>query len=105
MPMAIAKHMFNNYGLKIIGTIVSTDKKSRANNNIPLLKLSNGSRNGFRQRWHHEGEIKFKTPTGKAYYISAQLDTTRSRFFLSSNEVGYTEGLTVKRHIEKEKKQ
>ena len=32
--MALAKHMFNNYGWKIVGTIVPTDKKSRADHDI-----------------------------------------------------------------------
>ena len=46
------------------------------------------------------------TPTSKAYYI--QCTTWRDKkqvWFLSSNEVGYTKGLTVKRHSKKKKKQ
>ena len=45
--MALAKHMFNKYGWKIVGTMVPTYKKSRANHNIPFLKFLNRPRNGL----------------------------------------------------------
>ena len=32
-----SKHMFNEYGWKIVGAIVPTDDNSRADNNIPFL--------------------------------------------------------------------
>ena len=47
--MALAKHMFENYGWTIVGTICTTDKKSRQNHDIPFLKLSNGARNGVKR--------------------------------------------------------
>ena len=37
--MTIAKHMFNKYGWTVVGTIVPTDKKSRADHDIPFLKF------------------------------------------------------------------
>ena len=37
--MAIDKHIFNKYGWTIVGTIIPTEKKSRADHHIPLLKL------------------------------------------------------------------
>ena len=67
--MAQAKHMFNKYGWTIFGTIIPTDKKSRDDHDIPLLKLSNGSRNGLQRGWYGEAATKLKTLTGKAYYI------------------------------------
>ena len=42
MSMALDEHMFNKYGWTIVGTIVQTDKKSRADNYIPFHKFSNG---------------------------------------------------------------
>ena len=43
--MKLAKHMFERYSWTIVGTIVPTDKKYRADHDIPFLKLSNGARN------------------------------------------------------------
>ena len=45
--MALANHMFNKYGWKIVVTIVPMDKKSRADYDISFLKLSNGARSGL----------------------------------------------------------
>ena len=36
--IALAKHMFNMYVWTIVGTIVPTGKKSRADHGIPFLK-------------------------------------------------------------------
>ena len=48
--------------------------------------------------------IKLKTPTGKAYYIQCTTWSDKKQdFFLSSDEVGYTKGLTLKRHSKKKK--
>ena len=61
--------------------------------------------NGLQRVWYREAAIKLKTKTGKAYYI--QCTTWRDKkqvCFLSLNEVGYTEGLTVKRYCKKNKK-
>jgi hypothetical protein len=43
--MNLAKHMCENYNWSLVGTIVLTGKKQRADEDIPLLKLSNGARN------------------------------------------------------------
>ena len=67
--MALAKHTSNKYGWTIVGTIIPTDKNSRADHDIPFFKFSNGARNGLQQGWYCEAEIELKTPTGKAYYI------------------------------------
>ena len=49
--MVLAKHIFNKYGWTIAGTIIPTDKKSRADHDIPFLKLKILSRNGLQQGW------------------------------------------------------
>ena len=67
--MALAKHMFKEYGWTIVGFIVPTYNNSSADHDITFLKLSNGARNGLQQVWYHDSDIKLKTPTGKAYYI------------------------------------
>ena len=65
----LAKHMFNNYGWTIVGTISPTDKKSRQDEDIPFLKLSNGARLGVKRGWFREAVIKLKSTAGKYYYI------------------------------------
>ena len=44
----LTNHMFKKYGWTIVGTIVPTDKKSREDEDIPFLKLSNGAKNGVK---------------------------------------------------------
>ena len=95
--MKLAKHIFEKYSWTIVGTIVPTNKKSYADHDIPFLKLSNGARNGLERGWYHKSAIKLKTPTSKQYYI--QCTTWRDKkqvIFLSSNIVGYSDGMTVR---------
>ena len=92
--------MFEKFGWTIVGTIVPTDKKSRADEDVPFLKLSNGARNGVKRGWYREAVLKLKAPGGKEYYI--QNTTWRDKkqvCFLSSNEVGFSNGLSVQRHV------
>jgi hypothetical protein len=44
MSMKLAKHLYENYNWSLIGTIVLTETKQRADEDIPFLKLSNGAR-------------------------------------------------------------
>ena len=46
----LAYHIFENYGWKIVGNIVPTDKKSRSDKDLPFLKLSNGAREMVKRR-------------------------------------------------------
>ena len=48
---------------------IPTDKKSRADEDIHFLKLSNGARNGVKRGWFREAVIKLKAKSGKHYYI------------------------------------
>ena len=68
-PMEIAKHMLNEYGWTIVGTILPTDNKSRADHDITFLEFLNEERNGFQRGWNHWAEIELRTTTSKAYYI------------------------------------
>ena len=49
--MKLAEHILNKYGWMVVGTIVSTDKKSRVYEDIPFLKLFNGARNTVLCGW------------------------------------------------------
>ena len=92
--------MFNEYGWTIFDTISPTDKKSRVDEDIPFLKLSNSARNGVKCGWFREAVIKLKAKSGKHYYI--QCTTWRNKkqvCFLSSNDVGSISGLSLLRHV------
>ena len=65
----LEKLMFEKYGWTIVGTISPTDKKSREDEDIPFLKLSNGVRLGVKRGWFREAVLKLKTRTGKSYYL------------------------------------
>ena len=94
----LAQHMFEKYGWTTCGTIVPTDKKSRQDLDIPFLKLSNGAKNSVERGWFREAAIELKSPRGKRYCI--QCTTWRDKkqvCFLSTNTIGASEGLFVKR--------
>ena len=75
----LVKHMFNNYRLTIVGTVTTTDKMCRQDEDIPFLKLSNGTRLGVKRGWFREAVIKLKSTAGKHYCISAQPGGIRSK--------------------------
>lgn len=98
--VALAKYMLVHYGWTIVGTIVPTDKKSREDEDIPFLKLSNGARLGVERGWFREAVLKMETPDRRTYYI--QCTTWRDKkqvCFLSTKQIGFSDGLTVKRHV------
>ena len=77
------------------------EKKQRADEDVPFLKLSNGARNMLTRGWFREAYIKMTTRRPKRnYYI--QCTTWRDKnqvMFLSSKKVGASHGLTVKRRV------
>ena len=81
-----------------MGTITPTDKKSRADEDIPFLKLSNGARNMIPRGWFREAVIELRTSSGKKYCV--QCTTWRDKkqvVFLTSNRTGASTGLRVRR--------
>ena len=91
--------MFEKYGWTIVGTILTTDKKSHQDKDIPFLKLSNGTRNNVKRGWFHEAVIKLKTPSGKNYYVQCTNWCDKEQVcFLGSNRVETSDGLSVKHH-------
>ena len=61
--------MFEKYEWKIVGNIVTKDKKSRADEDLMFLKMFNDARKMFKSGWLREAVLKLKTPNGKVYYI------------------------------------
>ena len=56
--------MFDKYGWTIVGTIVPTAKKSREDEDIPFLKLSNGAKNGMKYTNKNTGRSDFQVDLG-----------------------------------------
>jgi len=86
----VAKDMFEEYGWAIVGIIIPTDKKSREDEDIPFLKLSNGARNRVKRGWYREAVLKVKAKIGKHYYYYIQCTTWRNKkqvCFLNTNQV------------------
>ena len=69
----LCKEFFERYGWTVVGTVTPTDKNSRADEDIPFLKLSKGARDGLERGWFREAVIKMKTKTGKTYYIQCTI--------------------------------
>ena len=61
----LAKHMFESHGWTIVNTIIPTDKKSREEEDVPFLKLSNGPRLVVKRGWCREAALKLQAPGGK----------------------------------------
>jgi len=96
----LVKHMFEQYGWTIVETIVPTDKKSREDDDIPFLKLSNGAGNGVKQGWYREAVLKVKTKHGKHYCIQCTTWCDKKQVcFLNTNQVGFSNSLSLKRHV------
>eukprot|EP00956_Cyclotella_meneghiniana_P002128 scaffold2418_cov58-Cyclotella_meneghiniana.AAC.2 len=70
-------------------------RKSRADSDF-FLRLSRGAKDSVKRGWFREAVLEMKTPSGKKYYIQA-----KQVCFLSTNEVGFSDGMTVKRHTKK----
>ena len=90
-----------------MGTIKSTDKKSRADEDFPFLKLSNGARDGVKRGWFREAVLERRVgrKRGKKYFILATTWRDKKQVcFLSSNRVGSSTGLFVKRHSKGKRK-
>jgi hypothetical protein len=97
--MALAKHFFEKYRWTITGTFTPSDKKAKSDEDFPFRRLSRGAKDSVKRGWKREAVIKMKTPTGKVYYIQATTWRDKKQVcFLSTNEVGFSDGSTVKRH-------
>ena len=74
--MKLAKHLYKEYTWSLVGTIVPTDKKQRADEDVP--KLSNGARNMLTRGWFREAYIKMTTSRPrKTHYIQWHLGDLR----------------------------
>jgi hypothetical protein len=98
----LARYFFEEFGWTITGTYAPTDKKSRSDEDFPFLRLSRGARDSVKRGWFREAVLELKTPSGKKYYIQATTWRDKKQVcFLSSNEVGFSDGMSVKRHTKK----
>ena len=79
-------------------TIIPINKSSRADEILPFLKLSNGTRNAVRRGWLREAAISFRHQQVRATMFSAQLGVINNFFFLHNRNVGFSNCLSVMRH-------
>ena len=96
----LAKHVFEKYSWTIVGTIFPIDKKSREDEDLPFIKLWNGSHIGVERRWFREAVIQLKSPTGKAYYVLCTTWRDKKQVcFLHNCDVRTSIGLSLMRHV------
>ena len=96
--MVLAQHLFEQYRQTVVGTILSTEKKSDEDRHVSFTKLSSEDNNSISKGWFREAIIEMKTFHAKKYYM--QCTTWRDKkqvCFLSSNRVGVSEVLFAKR--------
>ncbi len=104
--MKLMKHFYEKYNWWLVGTIVPTEKKQRAGEEIPFLKLSNRARNMLSRGWFREAYIKMTTLDRTMHYIQCTTWRVKKRvMFLSNNRIGASYGLTVKRHVRGKREQ
>jgi len=97
--MKLAKHLFEKYKWTMVGTIVLTDKKTRDDHDIPFLKLSNGARNGLERGWFREACLKLRAGRTPYYVQCTTWKDKKQVSFLSTNNVGRSDYMTVQRRI------
>ena len=103
--MALAIKLMCDYGWAMVGTIVPTDKKSRADKDIPFLKLSNGAKKTLARGWFREAVLELYTSTCKKFYVQCTTWKDKKQVcFLSTNEVGSSHGLSVRRYAKGRRK-
>ena len=96
----LAIHMFEKFGWTMVGTISLTDKKSWEDQDIPFIKLSNGTHLGVEHGWFHEAVTQLKSPTGKTYYIVYTTWQDKKQVcFLHNCNVESSIGLSVMRRV------
>ena len=99
--MDLAKHLYEQYGWTIIGTMTPTDKKSRSDHDVPFLKLSNGGLKEVQRGWYREAVIEIKSQRKRRRYF-IQCTTWRDKkqvMFLHTHLVGPSIGYSVRRHV------
>ena len=76
----LCKDFFERYGWTVVGTVTPTDKKLRADEDIPFLKLPKGAKDGLERGWFREAVINMKTKQVKHTIYNAQYGETKSKF-------------------------
>ena len=100
----LAIHLFQTFGWTMVGTISPTDKKSREDLDVPFLKLSNGARDSVKRGWLREAVVKVILPHAKVLYIQCtSWKDSKQVMFVSTNRVGCSSGIVVKRHVKGQK--
>jgi hypothetical protein len=101
----MAKHLYKKYQLTLVGTVIPTEKTSCSDEDLPFVKLSNGARNKLRSGWFCEAYMMKNLPRSrKAYYMQCTTWKDKKQvMILATNPVGFSQGLTVQRHVKGKK--
>ncbi len=85
--------------------MVPTEKTSHSDKDLPFAKLSKVARNKLSRGWFCEAYMKKNLPRSKkAYYMQCTTWKDKKQvMFLATNRVGFSQGLTVQRHVKGEK--
>ena len=102
--MKLAKHLYDKYKWTIIGTMVPTEKKSPADQDVPFAKLSKGAMRKLNRGWCREACIEMKSPDGARYYIQHTTWKDKKQVtWLNTHRVKKSEGYSVKRYVKGQK--
>jgi len=65
----LAKHLYEQYGWTVVGTMTPTDKKSRRDHDVPFLRLSNGGLKEVKRGWFREAVIEIEHKRKRSRYF------------------------------------
>ena len=69
------------------------------------MRLSQGAHDSVKRGWFKEAVLALKSPSGNQYYVQATTWCDKNQVcFLSTNQVGFSDGMSVKRHTKKRAK-
>jgi len=98
---ADGKASIQKYRCTLVGTVVPINKTSRSDEDLPLVKLSNGARNKLRRGRFCEAYMMKNFPRSrKVCYMQCMTWKDKKQvMFLATNRVGFSQGLTVQQLV------
>ena len=101
MTVDLAKHMYEQYGWTVVGTMTPTEKKVDVIMTSLFLRLSNGGLKEVKRGWFREAVIEIKNrPKRRRYFIQCTTWKDKKQvMFLHTHLVGRSSGYSVRRHV------
>ena len=79
----LAKHLYENHGWILVGTISPTKKNHREKEDFIFSTLSNGTLNTMLRGWFQDAAINVCAPSGRFYYIQATTWSDKKQDFFN----------------------